>query len=329
MRNFWGCDSHSEGMFRGGMVMKCIICNEETQGSKEHIIPKALGNDKLITDRVCQACNNKLGSYVDNYFIDHPIIKIIRKDRNWLGESGAPIKIFPPSAEDKVSGKRFLFRDDTPVLPPEVTLKGNTMHIEASSIEEGMNIARKKLNRMDIPSEQIEEILKNCSSTEKQAINPEFSLPADIDLGRFGLAIMKIAYEYTHKCLGDSYLENKTAQTIRQELYRNIQCDSCSNITVDADFIKRCFVRINEEFICNINSCIEKLHASIRHLLILHGTPDGKLACDILLGMTSAISFSVFVAEKIPSNYPKEGMYITFILENNQVIYFPPEIHVD
>ena len=50
--------------------MRCIICNMEKDGSKEHIIPEAMGNSKLITYKVCEECNNRLGSKVDNYLAD-------------------------------------------------------------------------------------------------------------------------------------------------------------------------------------------------------------------------------------------------------------------
>lgn len=49
--------------------MRCVICDLEKDGSKEHIIPEAMGNSKLITYKVCEECNNKLGSKVDKYFL--------------------------------------------------------------------------------------------------------------------------------------------------------------------------------------------------------------------------------------------------------------------
>ena len=55
--------------------MKCIICKEERNESDEHIIPEALGNKKLITKRVCKDCNNRLGYNVDDYLVNHPLVK--------------------------------------------------------------------------------------------------------------------------------------------------------------------------------------------------------------------------------------------------------------
>ena len=49
-------------MHVGGDILKCIICRQEKEKSDEHIIPEALGNKKLITQRVCEECNNKLGA---------------------------------------------------------------------------------------------------------------------------------------------------------------------------------------------------------------------------------------------------------------------------
>ena len=57
----------------------CIKHNMEKDGSKEHIIPEAMGNSKLITYKVCEECNNRLGSKVDNYLTDYILTKIIRK----------------------------------------------------------------------------------------------------------------------------------------------------------------------------------------------------------------------------------------------------------
>ena len=305
--------------------MKCIICNEEKTESKEHIIPKAMGNDNFITNRVCRSCNNKLGSYVDNYFINHLIIKIIRKDRNWVGESGIPIKLFPSNAVDKVSGKHFLFRDDKPIFLPEAILENDVMHVEASSLEEGMKIARKKLDRMGFSAERIEEILKNCSLSEKQTIKPEFSFPANIEWGRFGLAIVKIAYEYTHRCLGDSYLENETARVIRQELFKSIYHENDISINNNNDFIKYHFIPCNEDMLHIVKNCSEGFTVPIRHCLILHKTPDKQLVCDIFLGLINIISFSVLMAEKMASDYLREQMYITLIFDDSSIIDVSPE----
>ena len=67
-------------------LMNCIICGYEKEESDEHIIPEALGNEKLITKRVCEYCNNRLGSNVDSYLTDHPLVKIIRINNGLKGK---------------------------------------------------------------------------------------------------------------------------------------------------------------------------------------------------------------------------------------------------
>ena len=74
--------------------MKCIICRQEKEESDEHIIPEALGNKKLITRRVCKECNNKLGTKVDDYLMNHPIVKLVRTNEKLYGKSGKDIKFF-------------------------------------------------------------------------------------------------------------------------------------------------------------------------------------------------------------------------------------------
>ena len=64
----------------------------EKDGSKEHIIPEAMGNSKLITYKVCEECNNRLGSKVDNYLTDYILTKIIRKKLGFLGKMRRRLK---------------------------------------------------------------------------------------------------------------------------------------------------------------------------------------------------------------------------------------------
>ena len=87
--------------------MKCIICKEERNESDEHIIPEALGNKKLITKRVCKDCNNRLGYNVDDYLVNHPLVKLLRIDHNLLGKSGKKIKFLEAVETDKNTGSKY------------------------------------------------------------------------------------------------------------------------------------------------------------------------------------------------------------------------------
>lgn len=304
--------------------MICIICNDEQPASEEHIIPKAMGNKNFVTTRVCEQCNNKLGGYVDNYFTDHILIKLIRKERNWLGESGKSIKVFPDKAKDENTGRLFLFRNDEIVLPPDVKIDGNIIRVEASTEEEAIKTARKKLQRMKLSEEMIQEIIHNRDTSEKmQLITPEFKIPADIDKGRFLLAVVKMAYEYVHLKLGDAYLENRTARDFRQELFKAIQVEYNRDVVLNYNFIMH-HAQIAQNGIKELLNYIvplnRRMSVPIRHLIVLHNTCDNQLVCDIFLGMIDIISFSVLVADECPSYYPHGKVFISIIFDNDDVI---------
>lgn len=113
--------------------MRCVICDLEKDGAKEHIIPEAMGNSKLITYKVCEECNNKLGSKVDKYLTDYIITKIIRKNLGFLGKDEKKIKIFPSILPDD-KGEEYLFREDIPKKKALVEICNGVLHIEAESL---------------------------------------------------------------------------------------------------------------------------------------------------------------------------------------------------
>lgn len=120
--------------------MICIVCHENKDESDEHIIPEALGNKKLITKRVCEDCNNKLGAKVDNYLTNHPLVKIMRSNENLHGKSGKVVKFFDGVEVDENTGLKYDMKSGTPKLLPRLT-KDEEGHIqvEASTEEAGFN----------------------------------------------------------------------------------------------------------------------------------------------------------------------------------------------
>lgn len=59
-------------------MKRCIFCGKsedefdsKNMWSDEHIIPECLGNSTLKINNVCKHCNSSLGTYVDNYFVNH------------------------------------------------------------------------------------------------------------------------------------------------------------------------------------------------------------------------------------------------------------------
>ena len=199
--------------------MRCIICDLEKDGSKEHIIPEAMGNSKLVTYKVCEQCNNLLGSKADSYLTDYIVNKIIRKSLGLLGKKEKEIKIFPSTLTDE-HGEKYLIEDDFPKKSAKVEVENGILHIEAASLEEGLLIAVKRLKRMGKSQKEIEEILNTYKLGEKQKKQPTFAIPADLNKARYLLAGIKIAYEYTCELFGEEYLEDEIAKVFRGELYK-------------------------------------------------------------------------------------------------------------
>ena len=69
--------------------MRCIFCLEEKAENEEHVFPLAIGGC-LITKRVCEGCNSKLGTSVDAPLIDHLFVLLRRAELGIAGRGGVP-----------------------------------------------------------------------------------------------------------------------------------------------------------------------------------------------------------------------------------------------
>lgn len=303
--------------------MRCIICGLEKEASKEHIIPDALGNKKFITYKVCEECNNKLGANVDNYLTDHIIVKIIRKELRLLGKEEQEIKIFPSSATDN-SGQKYIFREDTPIKPPVAELKDGVLHIEAESIEQAINLARKRLKRSGFSNEKIEEIIKDYQCKDIQEYQPTFQLPADVDKGRYLLAGIKIAYEFACEILGDLYREDEIATLFRKELYKAVKVNKKElSSTIDYHILKMYAGLLHKESseLKNIiASTRDKIVPKPRHVCLLHDSADHKLICEVILLFEDIVSFTVMISEDA-TRYGMQGTCkVAMVLEDGSLI---------
>ena len=76
-------------------MKRCIFCGKsedefdsKNMWSDEHIIPECLGNSTLKINNVCKHCNSNLGTYVDNYFVNHHFIKSKRQFLRLRSQNG-------------------------------------------------------------------------------------------------------------------------------------------------------------------------------------------------------------------------------------------------
>lgn len=303
--------------------MRCIICGLDREPSKEHIIPEALGNKEFITDAVCIECNTKLGANVDNYLTDYIIIKIIRKSLGLTGKKDKEVKIFPATAQDK-KGNRYVFRNDEPIITPQVSLSDGILHIEADSIESGTKIAKVKLEKLGMNECEIERIMKTMTVGERQNERPEFLLPTDLNQGRYLLSGIKIAYEYANKRLGNIYFEDGTAKELRKILKDVIDSRKevlddvvdYSNIRKYASILQTSSKKIKDK----VYPLIKNMTPPARHLCLLHGSKMKEIICDVFLFMEDITSFTVLVSKDSSLYDVNINCGIAIILENGQSI---------
>lgn len=303
--------------------MRCIICGNEEESSKEHIIPEAMGNKKFITNKVCSRCNNKLGANVDNYLTDYILVKMIRKSLNLLGKTEKSIKIFPSFLKD-ITGQKFLFKDDIPSIVPEVEFEDGILKIKAQTIEEAIEKGKKKLERTGLSEEEIKNILSTYSLQEVEKSKPSFRIPADIHMGRFLLAGIKIAYEFACETLDDSYFDDSIAKLFRAQLYKAITVNKKDVAgCIDFNKLKKYASPIKEQSVELINGIKDKvnlLKPPARHICLLHDSADSKLICEVVLLFSDIISFTVMLSEDSKKYNIKNECKVAVVLEDGSAL---------
>lgn len=288
-------------------MRRCIFCGrteeEFVKGNiwtEEHIIPEALGNETLKIYDVCKECNSGLGTYVDKYFVNHMLVEIIRQNLGLAGQSGRVPNAFK-EGKDK---DNHLIRVDEQYHPYPVSYveqEDEKIRIVAATVDEAKKIAHKKLARMQFTEKQIAKILENAVH-DSNNYQPEIRYDFTVEFNRFYMEALKIAYEYAIYKIGTNYLEDATAQMIKNYLYKAIKgemkeiCMDCPNVCMSPQIIK---------------DALQQVRGINCHMIFLHADAENKLIVDIVLFMESAFSFSVCVSEdadryEIAKEFPVE-----------------------
>lgn len=308
-------------MIEGVNNMRCIICREEKDESEEHIIPEALGNKKLITKRVCEDCNNKLGTNVDSYLTNHPIVKLIRANEKLFGTNGKDIKFFSGVEVDEKTGLKYDMKSGKPILQPRKFF-GSDGHIrvEAANAKAGFEYLKKVMKRKGYSDEQIDKICEEAITSEKELTSPpEFKKAVTIDFSRLGLAAIKIAYEYTFSVLGEKYIDDEVAVLFAQELKKNAYSTK-KDINISNELAKFVTFPIHgsgiENDLSEIKEELSKTDMKVLHIIYMI-KQDGCLYCILSLCMEDVISFAIKVTEKA-DDY-KIQMPVTFVFRDGMV----------
>lgn len=307
----------------------CIICGEDfsdtVKPSKEHIIPEALGNEKLVTYCVCEKCNNDLGSNVDSYLTDYVLVKIIRKSSL---EKDKDLQIFDSAMFDD-KGNKYRITDLGPEIFPNVNIdkEKQSVYMEVASLEDGKriakNILRKKFKKND---DEIEEILSDplrfIKGETQYAKAGIFKQDAKLDLARFKLAAIKIAYEYAVEKLGESYTTDEGAAILRAYLkagregkkkFTNNEYKIISERCHCGDSFTEIAEKVAEIYRNMTGGC------KIKYMIYISRDGGDNLICGIRILDTSFLTFTVFLS-KDANNYLNGGEgYIALVLDDDSL----------
>ena len=203
-------------------IMKghCIICHQDNvELSDEHVIPDAIGG-YIHCYRVCKDCNSHLGDHVDKLMLDHYLIKGARYVHKLKGKTGA---IPNPLTGDGLlnTGEKVRVEDvdgvATPrILPqsPEISSDNKSGKITVDVKDEKLIPAmqQKMLKKMGLKPGEVTLV---SHREVHQIANPVVQMQAKIDLKKYKIGLLKIAYEccaemfpeYENDPLGRLYAE--------------------------------------------------------------------------------------------------------------------------
>jgi len=212
--------------------MRCIFCSKERSPSLEHVFPSAIGGT-VTTDRVCASCNSELGSRVDAALCDFLPVRMRRAKLNLVGNSGvAPAwyeiflgegKLVGESAGriqttfDKMTGKlvhRKLHHATDVILPDGQKVRRVTVDIQDK--EQIPKIIQRERKRHGLPPlSENELVIEARKSTVETIEQPNLLMDVQVSFAYLQHAVLKIAYELAFLWLGEAYLDDPLAASLR------------------------------------------------------------------------------------------------------------------
>lgn len=236
--------------------MLCIFCREEKTPTDEHIFPLAIGGS-LVTTRVCNDCNSRLGAGADARLSNWLPVLAHRERLNLKGNSGSI-----PSPLRMLTGKQTLIERDGSrhdvvgilgrnralthqVIPScNVVLDddGNeVLQISADPrdvgyIEKSIRRARSERGLRELTPDEMREALESIETYQGERSLFQLKVPA-ADLWPPRHALGKIAYELAHLWLGESYLEDPTSKALARAVLddRSHEIDDFVRVAVGRD----------------------------------------------------------------------------------------------
>lgn len=181
-------------------VGHCIICHQDNVTlSDEHIIPDSMGG-YIHCYNVCKDCNSKLGEQVDKHLMNHFFIQGARHNHHLKGKKDA---IPNPLLGDAVlkTGEKVRVEEVNGVITPHllptapvISDDNRSFHVVLDKRDEKLipSIAQKMYKKMGLKPGEFKIVSQR---EEHQLIQPVIEKQSIIDLKKFKIGILKIAYE--------------------------------------------------------------------------------------------------------------------------------------
>lgn len=259
----------------------CIICRENNKIlSDEHVIPDAIGGVYHINN-VCKDCNSKLGESVDKTILSHWFTQAFRQTHKISGKKGHIPNPLATEGTLNDGTKVRLIENATGELEPhiipskpEVTKDGDTVNISFSvdqaDVKQIDKIREKIFKRQGIDPKKH----RIASTSTVQTIEqPSVNITTDIDIFRYRMGLLKIAYEYACDRL-PSYVDDEKAKEYA-EILRTCDFERLKGVRIgESGYSAGPFINILRDFV-DINN-------KNRHYLLLFSN-GSKLMCHISL----------------------------------------------
>lgn len=199
-------------------VGHCIICHQDNVTlSDEHIIPDSMGG-YIHCYNVCKDCNSKLGEQVDKHLMNHFFIQGARHNHQLKGKKDA---IPNPLLGDAVlkTGEKVRVEEENGVITPHllptapvISEDNRSFHVILDKRDEKLipSIAQKMYKKMGLKPGEFKIVSER---EEHQLIQPVIEKQSVIDLKKYKIGILKIAYEscvqlfpeYENDVIGEKY----------------------------------------------------------------------------------------------------------------------------
>ncbi len=214
--------------------MQCIICREDKDDmSDEHVIPDSLGGFYHIFN-VCKTCNSKMGEKVDSPLVNHKLTELYRFAQEIEGKKGITPNPFSGTFMEDSSPEVKARVDVNSEGKLEVKYHPIIKLTEDAGVVQSIEIA---VDSKD--EEKIDEILKKIitrkgipeSAIVKGERRREIRTGGvggrwEIDILKFKIGLLKIAYEFAVDSIPDFFLDadtKKISEILRSADYEGVK----------------------------------------------------------------------------------------------------------